>query len=75
MKQIRRIAIALAMFAAAAGISGCVKPMDPELVAHLAAERDFARHQYHTQQAHEKGYDPEHEADCFYYEELVCDFE
>jgi hypothetical protein len=49
--------------------------MDPELKAHLEAEADFARHQYHTQQAHEKDYDPEYVDDCYYHEELVCEFE
>lgn len=54
-------------------LSACVKsPMDPELAAHLEAERDFAYHQYHVQQAIEKQYDPEYVDDCYYYEELVC---
>jgi hypothetical protein len=56
-------------------LSACVSPMDLELTAHLEAERDFAYHQYHVQQAAEKGYDPEYVADCYYYEELVCEFE
>lgn len=38
MKLIRRIAVTLAMIAAASGISGCV---DSELAEHLAAEREF----------------------------------
>jgi hypothetical protein len=48
---------------------------DAELQAHLEAEADFARHQYHVQQAIEKQYDPEYVDDCIYYEELVCEFE
>jgi outer membrane lipoprotein-sorting protein len=57
-------------------LSACVQPsMDTELAAHLEAERDFAYHQYHVQQAIEKQYDPEYVDDCYYYEELVCKFE
>ena len=57
-------------------MSACVS-MDSELQAHLEAEADFARHQYHTQQSEQySGYDPEHVDDCYYYEEeLVCEFE
>jgi hypothetical protein len=55
-------------------MSACVSS-DPELQAHLEAEADFARHQYHVQQAIEKQYDPEYVDDCYYYEELVCEFE
>jgi hypothetical protein len=55
-------------------LSAC-STMDPDLQAHLEAETDFARHQYHVQQAHEKQYDPEYVDDCYYYEELVCEFE
>lgn len=55
-------------------LSACAT-VDNELQAHLEAESDFARHQYHTQQAHEKQYDPEYVDDCYYYEELVCEFE
>jgi hypothetical protein len=55
-------------------MSAC-SSMDPELKAHLEAEADFARHQYHTQQAHEKDYDPEYVDDCYYHEELICEFE
>jgi len=40
-------------------LSACAT-VDSELQAHLEAEADFARHQYHTQQAHEKQYDPEY---------------
>jgi hypothetical protein len=54
-------------------LSACA---DPELQAHLEAEADFARHQYHVQQAIEHGYDPEYVDDCYYYEEeLQCEFE
>jgi hypothetical protein len=55
-------------------MSACVSS-DPELQAHLEAEADFARHQYHVQQTIEKQYDPEYVDDCYYYEELVCEFE
>lgn len=55
-------------------VSACVTP-DAELQAHLEAERDFAYHQYHVQQAIEKQYDPEYVDDCYYYEELICEFE
>jgi hypothetical protein len=41
-------------------------------LAHLEAERDFHAHQFHTQQAHEKGYNPEHVDDCYYYKQLIC---
>jgi hypothetical protein len=57
-------------------LSACAQPsMDPELAAHLEAERDFACHQYHVQQAIEKQYDPEYVYDCYYYEELICESE
>lgn len=60
--------------AAALLLSACVQPpMDAELAAHLEAERDFAYHQYHVQQAIEKQYDPEYVDDCYYYEELICE--
>ena len=62
------IAIASAML-----VSACAASPDAELAAHLEAERDFAYHQYHVQQAIEKQYDPEYVDDCFYYEELVCE--
>lgn len=54
-------------------LSACAASPDAELQAHLEAERDFAYHQYHVQQAIEKQYDPEYVDDCFYYEELVCE--
>jgi hypothetical protein len=56
-------------------LSACSAQMDPELAAHLEAERDFAYHQYHVQQTFEKQYDPEYVDDCYYYEELICEFE
>ncbi len=59
--------------AAVALLSACVMTPEQELQAHLEAERDFARHQYHVQQAIEKQYDPEYVDDCYYYEELVCE--
>jgi starvation-inducible outer membrane lipoprotein len=65
----KHLAIASALL-----LSACVSS-DPELQAHLETERDFAYHQYHVQQAIEKQYDPEYVDDCFYYEELICEFE
>ncbi len=59
--------------AAVALLSACVMTPEQELAAHLEAEQDFARHQYHVQQAIEKQYDPEYIDDCFYYEELICE--
>jgi hypothetical protein len=53
-------------------VSACGMTPEQELAAHLEAERDFAYHQYHVQQAIEKQYDPEYVDDCYYYEELVC---
>lgn len=55
-------------------LSACTT-YDADLEAHLEAERDFAAHQYHVQQADLTGYDPEYVDDCYYYEELVCEFE
>ncbi len=76
MKMIKRIAVTLAAIVAAAGIAGCAPTMDAELAAHLEAESDFARHQYHVKKSSETGYDPEHVDDCYYYEEeLHCEFE
>ncbi len=60
--------------AAVALLSACAS-YDTELAAHLEAERDFHAHRYHVQQAYEKGYDPEYVDDCYYYEELICEFE
>lgn len=62
------------VMAAVLVLSACMS-YDAELQAHLEAERDFAYHQYHVQQAIEKGYDPEYVDDCYYYEELICEFE
>ena len=56
-------------------LAGCMNTYDHDLQAHLEAERDFAAHQYHVQQAELSGYDPEYVADCYYYEELICEFE
>ena len=56
-------------------LSACAAVPDAELAAHLEAEQDFARNQYHVQQAMEKQYDPAYVDDCFYYEELVCEIE
>ena len=57
-------------------LSACGMTPEQELAAHLEAERDFAYHQYHVQEAFEEKYDPEYVDDCYYYEEeLVCEFE
>ena len=62
--------------AAAILLSACAQsPMDAELAAHLEAERDFHAHQYHVQQSVEKGYEPEYVDDCYYHQELICEFE
>lgn len=55
-------------------LSAC-STMDSDLQAYLKAERDFTNHQYHVQQSFEKSYDPEYVDDCYYYEELICEFE
>ena len=67
MKQIRQLAVTLALFAAAAGLSGCAATgIDPA--------EDRAAHDAYLESIYTK-YDPEHVADCFYYEELACEFE
>jgi hypothetical protein len=64
-------------------LSGCVSAanpeMDPELAAHLEAERDFAYHQYYLKQVHERKAfrpevyaDPEFLSDCEVYEMEEC---
>lgn len=63
-----------AMIAAAAGIAGCAQTSDPELAAHLEAERDFAAHQLYIEKLYTK-YDAEYIDDCLTYETLVCEFE
>lgn len=55
-------------------LSACMNSQSA-LDAHLEAEADFARNQYHVQQAIEAQYDPEYVDDCYYYESLVCEFE
>lgn len=54
-------------------LSACMSS-DPELQAHLEAERDFAAHQNYLESIYSQ-YDPEYVDDCLYYEELVCEFE
>lgn len=61
------------ILAAALFLSACMAP-DPELEAHLEAERDFAAHQDYLESLYTQ-YDPEYIDDCLYYEELVCEFE
>lgn len=76
MKRIHQLAVTLAMFAAASGIAGCVNTVDRELAEHLAAEQDFHAHQQYMEQRYNlENYDPDYVDDCFYYEELVCEFE
>ncbi len=51
-------------------LAACSSP-DSELQAHLEAEADFARHQYHVEQVYKGSF--EHVEDCYYAdEELVC---
>ena len=54
-------------------LSACASS-DQERQLQLQAEANF-----HSEQAYPEGiyskYDPEYVDDCFYYEELVCEFE
>lgn len=46
---------------------------DQELQDHLEAENDFARHQYHVEQAILNNYDPIYVDECYYNDdELIC---
>lgn len=54
-------------------VSACATA-DAELRAHLKAEQDFHNHQAWLEELY-TNYDPEYVDDCFYYEELVCEFE
>lgn len=55
------------------GLAAC---SNPELQAHLDAERDFHQHQQYLESVYNlDNYDPEYVDDCFYYEEMVCPFE
>jgi len=54
-------------------LSACAS-MDSELQRHLEAEQDFHAHQQYLEYLY-TSYDPEYIDDCFYYEELVCEFE
>ena len=54
-------------------MSACA-PMLSERQAQLNAEEDFHAHQVYLEGIYSK-YDPEYVDDCFYYEELVCEFE
>ena len=47
---------------------------DQALFDHLEAERDFHAHQAYLEELYTK-YDAEYIDDCFYYEDLVCEFE
>ena len=59
--------IALSMAALFSGLSGCVNSTQTH-------EQDHASHQAWLEQLYTK-YDPEYIDDCFYYEDLVCEFE
>ena len=59
--------IALSMAALFSGVSGCAT----SAVTH---EQDRAQHEAWLEQLYTK-YDPEYIDDCFYYEDLVCEFE
>ena len=54
-------------------LSACAAAPDAELQAHLKAEEDFARHQYHVEQIYSKNFD--NVESCYYADdELVCYF-
>lgn len=56
-------------------LSAC-STFDVDLHSHLEAERDFHAHQAYLETIYDlNNYDPEYVDDCFYYEELVCEFE
>lgn len=54
-------------------LAGC-STLDPELQAHLEAERDLAAHLDYIEYLYTT-YDPEYIDECLYYEDLVCEFE
>lgn len=54
-------------------LSACA-PLVSERQAQLNAEEDFHAHQVYLEGIYSK-YDPEYVDDCFYYEEVVCEFE
>jgi hypothetical protein len=54
-------------------LSAC-SVIDPELAAHLEAERDLHAYKEYLDGLYAK-YDPEYVDNCFYYEEMVCEFE
>ena len=54
-------------------VSACAS-YDADLQAHLKAEQDFHAHQAYLEELY-MNYDPEYIDDCFYYEDLVCEFE
>jgi hypothetical protein len=55
-------------------LSACSAPMDPDLIAHLEAERDFHSHQVYLESIYSK-YDLDYVDDCLYYEDMICEFE
>lgn len=73
----------LFLIATIALLSGCVTAenpqMDPELAAHLEAERDFAYHQYYLKRVYERKEfrpevyaEPEFLSDCQEYQMEEC---
>lgn len=54
-------------------VSACA-PLVSEREAQLKAEEDFYAHQVYLEGIYSK-YDPEYVDDCFYYKEVVCEFE
>jgi hypothetical protein len=63
----KRLAVILALIAAASGLSGCA-------ATGIDHSEDRAAHDAYLESIYTK-YDPEYVDDCFYYEELVCEFE
>lgn len=59
---------------ASAMLLAACSSQDQALLDHLEAERDFHAHQAYLEELYTK-YDSEYIADCFYYEDLVCEFE
>jgi hypothetical protein len=62
-----------AVLALAFVVSAC-SSYDADLQAHLKAEQDFHDHQAYMEYLY-SNYDPEYVDDCFFYEDLHCEFE
>ena len=56
-----------------ASLSACAQLVS-ERQAQLDAEEDFHSNQAYLESIYSK-YDPEYVNDCFYYEDLICEFE